>query len=995
MHYRLPAGWNYGKSGQIHGAGRSLILLLFTTVSMLSTSQLGEAATKPLRNPAILALVSDDQATHFADSSGHWSQPSTWQNNIVPGNNARVVIPAEFTVTVNQNLSADLKTIRVDGVLRFASDQNTRLKVETLVVTPTGFLEMGTAANPINSDVVAEVRFVDDGPIDLDWDPEQLSRGALLMGQVNLFGAAKTDKSVLAAQPVAGATSLVLTDSPLNWNVGDRIVITGTSGATSDEVRTIQSVDGTTVGLNQPLELDHVAPKPNLNVYVANLSRNIQFRSENIQTLRRGHIMLPHNHNVSINYAGFYDLGRTDKSTDLDDIFFEFFEDVTGNHAGAPIHYQTFEGESTNIRGRYALHFHRGGVDPKSNPVTVHGSVVDGSPGWGFVNHSSHIHFTANVAYGVFGAAYYTESGDEIGSFDGNIAIRTVNPRSPVNEDDQGIDVDLAHENQEFGNSGDGFWLSGHLVSVTNNVSSGSSGHGIIIWSDGLVEDDLGENSGRTTVQTSSIANGHLIAGRTAIPVWWAPLAEISNNEVSGAVVGFRTRYIHSNTYLGEGGSPFHERPPQVYIDTLNPVIDGLKSWGNREGVWLNYSERLSLRNAEIVGIGQEFVYHDGTTNVGVGLDLGTAVSRGSGRIENVTIEGFAVGFVAPRNDQWTMNNMTFRNTRDMMIHEPRMGPRTMTMSNFTFADLTGTAVEGTQGQRQNIWFFPVDFTDGSAQPYFFLLPDRITLDGQGIYSNNQDAGFVVLQEEPDGNPIKTVPDDYVGLTNQMLQEEFGLSFGGAVTPADAQQVAWVAGGRVGTAAPAASEYPELFDMTSGGDFPSAPQGGPNPEQTANRLAICSGETVTLMNTNFNTTDTNTAFAELVYTVQNVSNGLFAHRDAPATAITNFTQAEIHGGVIRFVHDGSVDPPAFESRVTDGQSTTAYAAADVVFCGQGSGGKTLYGDVNLDGVLNLLDVGPFIDRLSSGTFQEEADVNMDGAVNLLDVEPFIVALSGA
>ena len=52
------------------------------------------------------------------------------------------------------------------------------------------------------------------------------------------------------------------------------------------------------------------------------------------------------------------------------------------------------------------------------------------------------------------------------------------------------------------------------------------------------------------------------------------------------------------------------------------------------------------------------------------------------------------------------------------------------------------------------------------------------------------------------------------------------------------------------------------------------------------------------------------------------------------------------------------------------------------------------GDVNQDGVVNLLDVGPFIDLLSGGGFQLEADINGDGTVNLLDVGPFIDLLSG-
>ena len=54
----------------------------------------------------------------------------------------------------------------------------------------------------------------------------------------------------------------------------------------------------------------------------------------------------------------------------------------------------------------------------------------------------------------------------------------------------------------------------------------------------------------------------------------------------------------------------------------------------------------------------------------------------------------------------------------------------------------------------------------------------------------------------------------------------------------------------------------------------------------------------------------------------------------------------------------------------------------------------LKGDVNQDGVINLLDVAPFVDAISNGTLIPEADVNCDGVVNLLDVEPFVALLSG-
>jgi len=52
------------------------------------------------------------------------------------------------------------------------------------------------------------------------------------------------------------------------------------------------------------------------------------------------------------------------------------------------------------------------------------------------------------------------------------------------------------------------------------------------------------------------------------------------------------------------------------------------------------------------------------------------------------------------------------------------------------------------------------------------------------------------------------------------------------------------------------------------------------------------------------------------------------------------------------------------------------------------------GDVNLDGVVNFLDISPFILILAVGDFQEEADVNQDGTVNFLDISAFINIFAG-
>ena len=56
--------------------------------------------------------------------------------------------------------------------------------------------------------------------------------------------------------------------------------------------------------------------------------------------------------------------------------------------------------------------------------------------------------------------------------------------------------------------------------------------------------------------------------------------------------------------------------------------------------------------------------------------------------------------------------------------------------------------------------------------------------------------------------------------------------------------------------------------------------------------------------------------------------------------------------------------------------------------------EILLGDLNCDGEVNLLDVAPFVEFLSNGTFSEKGDFNSDGMLNLLDVSPFVDLLSG-
>ena len=55
--------------------------------------------------------------------------------------------------------------------------------------------------------------------------------------------------------------------------------------------------------------------------------------------------------------------------------------------------------------------------------------------------------------------------------------------------------------------------------------------------------------------------------------------------------------------------------------------------------------------------------------------------------------------------------------------------------------------------------------------------------------------------------------------------------------------------------------------------------------------------------------------------------------------------------------------------------------------------SVLLGDANCDGTVDFLDIAPFIDILTNGTFKPEADIDGSTVVDFLDIAPFIQILT--
>ncbi|WP_378176766.1 G8 domain-containing protein [Aquimarina sp. SS2-1] len=624
-----------------------------------------------------------------ATTSGNWNNPATWGGQL-PGNGDMVIIPAGINVNVVTRESARLQYIEVSGTLNMNRRRNTRLLVETLKVQTGGALRIGTSAAPIKFNRTAEIVFLDNGPLT---NPTLSNRGLIVEGTCQIFGQAKMP-FVDAGDARAGDSSIqVYNAAGTQWQVGDEIVIPATTfnpgrlrlnlagnelresqkptraqiaEAFADEKVSITAIEGNTITFEPSLRFDHVRPKASLPFHVANVSRNVIFRSESGDSSRRGHTMFMKGSNVTIRGARFYQLGRTDKRIPLDD-----FEVAGRNTSGASrgqARRKSNPSSVKNNRGRYAIHFHKNGVnedDVNTALATVTHSVVEDTPGWGFVNHSSHVDFNNNVAFNFTGAGFVTEIGDELGTFDNNIAIQghgngelrerrlgfKMNSRLPVIND--------------FGFGGDGFWFQGPAVRATNNIAVSCNGSGMIWFTTGGVQDALIQN--QWTYSTfvgmresiarkvypgfgSSIRPREIVRGYENEPERMYvlvdfPMLECDNNISYASHIGLNIRFNNAVA------NKFYEQGPYLRYFNSNNVsrtrqfVSNQIIWNNFMAISASYTSNTQFNNMEVYNA-QRRRYGD-DYNV---MDFGLQGEHSNGLVfNNLELEGYGLAGIFQR----------------------------------------------------------------------------------------------------------------------------------------------------------------------------------------------------------------------------------------------------------------------------------------------------------------------------------------------------------
>jgi len=749
-HHAAPSDQSHGSGGHHHGSTPILteppVLEGFALIDALDdVRDRGEHErvhtliphaddpAKRREHLSLFQLVRYQDVTHTAIASGAWSDSSIWANGVVPSQDAHVLIPIGVEVTVDAVLADPVFSVRVDGALRYATTVNTELRVDTMIVSPTGRLEIGTAANPVQRHVTARLRFTDSAEIDRGWDPFGVSRGLITHGSVEMHGAEIASRVALAGPGAAGGTALTLVETPTGWRVGDQIVITG-AHAGEQEVRTILAITGRTVQV-EPLSFSHAPFGPGLELHVGNLTRSIVIDSEATQIHRQGHTMFMHNRDVHLSNVGFENLGRTDKSRVINDA------NVDGDWNLTP-------GSGLNGRARYAVHFHRNGGLDDGNPATVRGSAVVNSPGWGFVNHSSNVNITDNVAYRVNGAAFVTEAGDEVGLFQGNLAIAS------TGTDER---TDSRTHAQDFGHTGDGYWFQGPAVRVVDNIAAGVHGSGFIYYSRGLIENGVTRKFDASNLADPSIADADGL-----VLVDHVPVGQFANNVAYASKVGLTVRY-----HLRNSPHP------------LGSVLEDSILWNNTTGVSLPYTNQTTLRNLKVL-----YELGDLPDDGIIGNDVTRDITY-----ENLTVTGYYRGINAARAGESIIDGGTFSNKFDIVIRPPTSNDRLVNVKGgIQFITLPESIIGATQANV--VAKFDDVAVKGLGIEHLFFN-NRIVLN----YGENVDREIFFSAQNPDAIPFPEakphIPSQYVGLTSQQLLDQFGKAIGGKLVAAGPLATLW------------------------------------------------------------------------------------------------------------------------------------------------------------------------------------------------------------
>jgi cell surface hyaluronidase len=385
--------------------------------------------------------------------SGVWNDPNTWSTGTVPTSVDNVSISANTTISISGNITAN--SITVAGILR-PQTSNTAFTLNTkgiMVMGNTALFEIGTPATPYTGSCSITLTGSNSSEVLFSGMGTKVI-GAMDGGTIRFEGLNKTSWTRLASTVNVGSNTITLME-PLNWQVGDEIVITSSRenwNEAEKRIITAKSTDNKTFTLNNALAYPHVGSvntytrstdnktwTADLRAEVGLLTHNIKIQGDAASNTSGfgGHVMVHSSGKAFVSGVELYRMGQKAK------------------------------------QGRYPMHWHMLATDGQTQ--FIKNSSIHQSFNRAVTIHGTHgITVDNNFMYDHIGHGVFLENGSEINNIiTKNVVLLTKRPAS-------GEQLTLSDNQSDTpqNRTPASFWITNPNNYFSQNVSAGTEGTG-------------------------------------------------------------------------------------------------------------------------------------------------------------------------------------------------------------------------------------------------------------------------------------------------------------------------------------------------------------------------------------------------------------------------------------------------------------------------------------------------------------------------------------
>lgn len=220
-------------------------------------------------------------AAIVSTQTGNWSVGATWVGGVAPAEGDTARIASTHAVTIDQDIivGADSATPALDVLSGGSLLLSNPAASYTLTLKGDMYVRSGATCT-LNLSTQASRKFTVKANYSASLADNKYQVFFAVGSTINITGATKTVATTLGSQASSGQANLVTAiDLSSNWLVNDVIWIAdsaSTGSCAQAELRTIQSISGTTVTFTSNLTYTHASGSK-----VVNMTRNIFFTSYN------------------------------------------------------------------------------------------------------------------------------------------------------------------------------------------------------------------------------------------------------------------------------------------------------------------------------------------------------------------------------------------------------------------------------------------------------------------------------------------------------------------------------------------------------------------------------------------------------------------------------------------------------------------------------------------------------------------------------------------